>query len=245
MKLYIKYLEKFHSETIDFYRKHFEIVDSKSKADVIVVNDFKKITANKIVACNTTGIDHIKSPKIISLRGEDLNELTAVPELCLGMAIYTMRIFKNQEVKEKTLGIIGYGRIGKQFANYAKCIGMKSVHYDENDKRTNLDYVLKNSDIVSLHITADTRNKGFFNKKKFEKMKNGSILLNSARHWIVDSGCLKWALNNKLAGAWFDFELPFEHPKLITTSHLGGTTLESKKKSEMIIAKKLWQLKNS
>lgn len=245
MKLYIRDPEKFVPETLEFYKKNFEIVDTIPRADVAVINDFRRIVTRKIVACNSTGVDHIKSPKIISLRGEDLSDLTAVPELCLGMAIYLTRTFKQEEIRGKTLGIIGIGRIGKKFGEYAIDMGMRVIGCDKNISVVNLNSLLENSDIVSLHITADQNNSSYFTKSKFENMKDGAIFLNSARNWLVDYPALKWALENKLSGAWFDFEMPFEHPKLITTSHLGGTTKESKKKSEMIIANKLLKLYGS
>jgi phosphoglycerate dehydrogenase-like enzyme len=245
MNIYLRKSENFYEETLDFYKKNFEITNRK-EADIIVINDFGRIKTKKIVACNSTGIEHIKSPKIISLRDEELKDLTAVAELCLGMMIYLTRIFKKEEIKDKTLGIIGYGRIGKQFSIYAKGLGMNVLYHDKEKKRSlvSLDELLEKSDIVSIHVTADKTNIGFFKKKYFEKMKEGSILLNSARPWLVDHNLLKEALNNKLAGAWIDFELSFKHPKLITTPHLGGTTKESKIKSEMIIAKRLLKLKN-
>jgi phosphoglycerate dehydrogenase-like enzyme len=239
MKIYLKNQENFDKDTIKFYKENFELVSNKTKADVIVINDFKRITTKKPVACNSTGLDHIFSPKIISLNGSDLDDLTAVPELCLGMAIYLTRLFKKEELKGKSLGIIGYGRIGKKFSEYAQKLGMDVYSYDSKNPVNKLDLVLKKSDIISLHITAEQKNLGFVNKSKFEQMKDGAIFLNSARPWLVDTSSLKWALDNKLAGAWFDFQLDFSHDKLITTPHLGGTTKESKKKSEMLIAKKL------
>lgn len=245
MKLYIRDSIEFNPETIEFYKKNFELVEEKKLADVIVINDFRQITSDKPVACNSTGVEHIHAKKIISLRGEDLKELTAVPELCLGMAIYTMRVFKGQEMKNKTLGIIGLGRIGIQLSDYARIIGAKVIGYDKLKNIGKLEKVLEESDIVSIQITADRENTNFLTKKHFEKMKEGAILLNSARPWMVEMNSLRWALDNKLAGAWFDFELMFTHPKLITTSHLGGTTPESKKISEMIIAKRLCEMQKN
>lgn len=242
MKLYLRNQEEFYPDTIEFYEKHFDIVYTKDAADIIVLNNFRGIKTNKIVACNSTGIDHIKAPKVISLRGEDLSDLTAVPELCLAMAIYTMRLFKNQEVKGKRLGIIGYGRIGKKFEEYALNMGMGVLRYDKYKKIGKLDDVLKRSDVISIHVSSDYKNRSLIRRKHFDKMKDGVILLNSARPWIVEWASLKSALEDKLAGAWFDFELTITHPNLITTSHLGGTTEESKQISEMLIAKKLLKL---
>jgi len=237
MKIHIIHPEKFHKETIDFYKENF-IFASKEEADVLVMNSFEPIEATKTVAINTTGIEHIKAPKIISLRGEDLRDFTAVPELCLGMAVYLTRIFKKEEVRGKMLGLIGYGRIAQIFADYASGVGMQAQWYDKSGG-IDLKSLLETSDIVSLHITADEENRNFMDREKFEQMKNGAIFLNSARPWLVDEEALKWALDNKLAGAWTDFEIPLQHEHLIQMPHLGGTTKESTKRSELLIARKL------
>lgn len=261
MKIHLKNQSNFNSETVEFYKDNFEIVDEK-EADIIVVNDFTPFEVlDKIVACNATCCDHIKAKEVVSLAGEDLSDLTAVPELCLGMAIMLSRIFKREEIKGNTLGIIGFGRIGKELSKMAFRMGMSVwtkgkekgkkdfIGYTDLKMKTgdhicvdnNLDDIL-GCDIISLHITADESNRYFIRKEHFKKMKEGAIFLNSARPWLVEEEGLKWALNNKLSACWTDFILPFQHPKLITTDHLGGTTVQSKKKSEMIIARKLKEL---
>jgi len=250
-KIYLR--GNFFPEVVKFYEKHFAIVDEK-EADILVINDFNPIEApDKIVACNSTGLDHIKAKKIISLRGEDLSSLTAVAELTLAMGIYCMRIFRKEEIKGKILGIIGYGRIGQRFDEYASYIGVNTCFYDKENRqdlwtrklwarKLSLKQLLKKSDIISLHITADESNRNFIDREKFEMMKDGTIFLNSARPWLVEEKGLKWALNNKLAGCWTDFDLPFTHPKLLTTPHIAGGTLESRRKTELIIAHKLKKL---
>ena len=71
-------------------------------------------------------------------------------------------------------------------------------------------------------------------------MKQGSYFLNSARPWLVDNQALKDNLESgKLAGAWSDFPVSFEHPKLLVTNRIGGKTLESSQKTEVIIVNKL------
>jgi len=239
-KIYIRKPEGFNKETIEYYKTFAEIVPEK-ECDIVVINDFTPIKTKKIVACNSTGLDHIKAKKIISLRGEDLSDFTAVAELTLSMAIMLTRLFKNEEIKGKILGLIGCGRIGQQFKEMADKMNMRVFCYD-NEAHSNNDLkgLLEASDIVSLHITSDEENRNFMDKQVFKRMKKGAIFLNSARPWLVDEEALKWALNNKLAAAWYDFDM-FQHPKLITTSHLGGTTKESRKQSELLIAK---QIKN-
>lgn len=242
MKIYLRQPENFHPETLKFYQDNFEIVEKSEDAKVIVINDFQPIETDKIVAVNVTAPDFVKAPEIMSLRGEDLSDLTAVAELCLGMAIFCTRHFKRQEIREKTLLIIGYGRIGAQFDKYASHLGVNVITHEDYEEIGHLMGVLPVSDIVSLHITSDENNRNFMDKSKFKKMKEGAIFLNSARPWLVEEEALKWALDNKLGGAWIDFILPFKHKKLTMTDHLGGSTVESRKKSEMIIARKLLKI---
>lgn len=245
MKIYLRDKENFNKETIEFYEQNFTLVNKISSSDVVVINDFRHISCpSKIVACNSTATDHIEAKEVISLRGEDLSDLTAVAELTLGMAIYTTRIFKREEVMDKTLGVVGLGRIGEQLVGMADKMSMKLKYIDHASSNNELKNLLRESDIVSLHITADEENRNFIDREKFEMMKDGAIFLNSARPWLVDRESFKWALDNKLSGAWEDFETDLKHDKLITTPHLGGSTKESRKKSELILAKKLYGIRN-
>lgn len=240
MKVYLRGQNRFFPETVEFYKSFTEIVPIED-AEIIVINDFDEIETSKIVACNSTGLDHIKAKEIISLRGEDLADFTAVPELCLAMAISLLR-HQHMELRGKTVGVVGYGRIGRRFAEYCKALGAKVLSFDKGEPVQNLYNILEEADIVSLHITADEENRGWFGKEEFEKMKDGAVFLNSSRPWLVNEEALKWALNEKLSLAWFDFDMPFSHDDLITTAHYGGTTIESKKRSEMIIAEKIKKL---
>lgn len=107
-------------------------------------------------------------------------------------------------------------------------------------KKVTLEQLLKKSDIVSLNVSSTEENRGFFDREKFDLMKEGSYFLNSARPWLVDNLALKDNLESgKLAGAWVDFDLGFTAPNLIQTNHIGGKTLESSIKTEEIIVNKI------
>ena len=197
----------------------------------------------KEIFTRTTGYDHIdleyckeKGIEVINLKGEELGEVVATAEwtfLNMGMLLRKT----NHELKGKTLGIIGYGRLGKMMEKYARAFQMKVLHYDKNDHHfdglmSNLDYLLADSDIVSLHITADEENRNFMNSERFAQMKRGGWFINSSRDWLVDSDALAWAKKNILTDEWSDFP-----------EHRGGKTIESSKKTETILVNKLIQWK--
>lgn len=243
MKIYLRNPQNFNPEVLDFY-KNFANIVPEQEADIVVVNDFEESNyPDKIVARNSTGLDGIKAKEIISLRGEDLSDITAVAELTLAMMTMVTRLFKKEEIRGKILGLIGSeGRIALQLKRMAEFMGMKVLGYDKKDSNKILKNLLKNSDIVSLHITADEKNRNFVDKQMFKRMKNGVIFLNSARPWLVDTEALKWALNNKLSCCWFDFEMPFQHKNMVTTRHQGGSTKQSRAKTEQMIAEKIKRL---
>lgn len=136
MKIHIINPQTFHPKTLEFYRSFAEEVPF-DEAEVIVTQlDPVETDRKVVVATNCTGLDHIKAPKakIISLRGEDLSHFTAVPELCMWAMLELVRHRGKQELKGKTLGIIGgEGRIGKHLIKIAEFMGMEVVTYDIKD----------------------------------------------------------------------------------------------------------------
>lgn len=213
----------------------------------------------KAIFTRTTGLDHIdttyakeKDIEVINLKGEELTEVVAVPQLCLGALIWLMRTTYDIgfELDNKKILIMGSaGRIGNKLAYYLHmmCTTSMTIFFDikdfENKYNPQADSYLKkqlrDSDIVSLNISSTEENRNFMNLEKFKMMKDGSWFLNSARPWLVEEEAFKWALDNKLAGAWVDFELPFTRPNLITTPHIGGRTIESSIKTEVIVVDKI------
>ena len=115
--------------------------------------------------------------------------------------------FLGWELKGKTLGIIGLGKIGSRVADIAKCFGMKIVHYTPSKKDKNfleLDDLLKQSDVVSLHCTLNDKTQCILNKSNLKLMKKGSVLLNSARSELVDLDTLFELCKQNKISAWFE-----------------------------------------
>ncbi len=118
------------------------------------------------------------------------------------------------ELAEKTLGIIGFGKIGKATAKLAQAFGMKILVYNrttysefENEdlKFVALDDLFQNSDFISLHSPLTQETKGIINSSSIEKMKNSAFLINTSRGPLVNEKDLAKALEEeKLAGAAID-----------------------------------------
>ena len=117
------------------------------------------------------------------------------------------------ELADKTLGIIGFGRIGRQTGKIAKAMGMNVIAYDsfESDEGraigqyVDLDTLLKNSDVIALHCPLFPETQGIINKDTIAKMKDGVIILNNSRGPLVVEQDLADALNSgKVYGAGLD-----------------------------------------
>ena len=118
------------------------------------------------------------------------------------------------ELNNKILGIIGFGRIGQAIAKIARAFGMKIVVYSnrqfpelENDslKFTDIDNLFKQSDVISLHCPLTKKTKGIINKNSIREMKDGVIIINTARGELIVEEDLKNALNSgKIVGAGID-----------------------------------------
>tara|TARA_B100001057_G_scaffold81871_1_gene77348 strand:+ start:1076 stop:2302 length:1227 start_codon:yes stop_codon:yes gene_type:complete len=157
----------------------------------------------------------------------------------------------SHEIRNKTIGIIGYGNIGSQLSVLCESLGMNVLYFDKLDKLSignakkvsSLHELLKESDIVSLHVDGSEENSNFISGKEFEMMKKNSILINYSRGNIVDINALKkYLVNNKLLGAAIDVfpKEPLNNSEkfqselmgiknLILSPHIGGSTKEAQK----------------
>lgn len=123
--------------------------------------------------------------------------------------------FTMHELKEKTVGIVGFGRIGRRLAQLLQGFDVKILAYDPyinedaaaqlNAKPVNLDTLLAESDIVSLHIPSTPETYHLINRDTIAKMKDGAYLVNTSRGVLIDEEALREALiSEKLAGAALD-----------------------------------------
>lgn len=123
----------------------------------------------------------------------------------------TLYDFPTDELYGKTIGIVGYGHIGKRVAKIAKAFDMNVLAYTRTPKSDGIaefvsfDELLKNSDIISLHLPLTDESRLMMNSDAFEKCKNGALFVNTARGGLVDEAALKQAVQSgKLSGAALD-----------------------------------------
>lgn len=232
----------------------------------------------KTIVTPTTGLNHIdleyaekSGIRIVSLKGESdfLKEVQSTAEhtwaLLLGVVRNLPAAIKQtqngnwnrfsllcDELNTKTIGIIGFGRLGRIVAEYAKAFNMKILIHDNNIKiveealgnkikAVELDKLLSESDIVVLLASYSEKNENMIGHHEFELMKKDAYFINTSRGELVDEAALLDALeSNKLKGAALDVlrndsswknEIPGNHPlqqfalqneKLIITPHIGG-----------------------
>lgn len=152
------------------------------------------------------------------------------------------------ELAGKTMGIIGFGRIGRAVGAIAKAFGMKVLAYNRSRcpegeaiaDYVGLDTLLAQSDIISLHCPLTSQTKGIICRKNLAKMKDGAILINTARGPLIDEAAVRDALQSgKLRGAAVDVisEEPMNAsnpllgaPNCIITPHMAWAPVESRQR---------------
>lgn len=179
----------------------------------------------------------------------------------LKAGLWEKKRLQGHEVFKKTLGIVGYGKIGSIVADRARGLRMRVVIYDpyvtperiEKDGYEALGFeeLLEQSDYISIHVPKMKQTLNLINKEAFAKMKEGIMLVNCARGGIVDEAALHDAIvSGKVAGAALDVfatEPPdADHPLLkldqvICTPHLGASTKEAQTNVAVMVADQIIQ----
>ncbi|MEA4971123.1 MAG: D-2-hydroxyacid dehydrogenase [Candidatus Pelethousia sp.] len=154
---------------------------------------------------------------------------------------------KGIEIGGKTLGVIGYGRIGQALGKMAQALGMKVLAYDifhvdglecDTMRYVEMDELLAKSDFISLH-TPSIDGKPLINAENIAKMKDGVVLVNTSRGNNVDEDALLEALNSgKVRSAGLDVYASepannhalYSHPAVSCTPHIGAATVEAQKR---------------
>jgi len=171
------------------------------------------------------------------------------------------------EIRGKTLGILGYGKIGSQLSIVAEAMGMHVQFFDLEEKLAlgnakacdSLEELLKTSDVISLHVDGRPENKNIIGENEFNQMKDGVIFVNLSRGHIVDiEAMVKNIDNGKIAGNSVDVfpEEPLTNnhpfiseligkPNTILTPHIGGSTLEAQENIGQFVPSKIIEYINT
>jgi D-3-phosphoglycerate dehydrogenase len=256
-----------------------EIMDASPKLQAIITN--------------TTGLNHIdleqaekRAVRVISLKGETdfLKDIRATAEHTIALTLALLRKipaahehvcqgnwdrtpFLGGEIYGKTVGIIGYGRLGEIVSRYFAALGARVVVHTRDHRAgtqingfdsMTLSELLAASDIVSLHASWEPPNNGMIGRREFELMKPGAYFINTARGELVDESALLDAVEQKHLGGVAMDVIDHEHDRgasferltklanatdhLLVTPHIAGYTRESLCKTDTFLARQLHTL---
>lgn len=262
-----------------------------SDCQVLIVRSRTKVTKEiidagrnlKIIARAGSGVDNIDveyaEKKGINVICASESVTASVAELTVGLMISLVRHIpqadramkegkwirdkiEGWELQGKTVGIIGFGRIGQRVAKIARALGMKIIVCELNSPPENLlkeldaqllplKELLKISDIITLHVPLTQQTYHLIGEKEIQEMKNGAYIINTSRGSIIDEKALFEALKTgKIAGAAVDVyekEPPEDYsliklPNVICTPHIGAQTIEAQRNASLSVATKIVEI---
>ena len=265
-----------------------EVVSAVEGFDAVIVRSRTKVKADviqraaklKVIGRAGVGLDNIDvdaaKQRGIAVYNSPESLTNAVAELALGLMIAAARgvgtgycNLKNgvwvkeslmgTELSGKTVGIVGFGRIGRRLAELLKPFNVKVLAYDIlppdetvldalSAKLVELDELLVASDFISLHLPGGPSMRGFIGADRLSKMKKTSFIVNTSRGEVLDENALVNALKSgSIRGAALDV-FAMEPPtnkellsldNIVFTPHIGGQTLEAQASATTIIAQKI------
>lgn len=217
-------------------------IKAATKAGVMVVN---APTSNVISAAELT-VGHILG----------LARNISAADASMKAGQWKRSAFSGVELFEKTIGIIGLGRIGGLVAERLKAFGTEIIAYDPfvtsaraaalGAELVELDELVDRSDFITIHMPRTPETLGMINAESFNKMKKTAYVVNVARGGLIDEADLDAALRSgEIAGAAIDVyvkepakNVPFvELPNVVATPHLGASTFEAQEKAGISVAK--------
>lgn len=262
---------------------HDELVEIVSGYDALVVRSGTQVTRDVIAAGSAlraiaragVGVDNVdleaateRGIPVVNAPGASM---TAVAELTFGLMLALLRElpranasmkqgrwekskFRGHQLRDKTLGVIGYGRIGREVARLGQAFGAKVIATTRSSRpmeyaqRVDLDRLLAESDIISLHTAYRVDSQYLIDSTAFQRMKDGVYIVNTARGPLIDEDALLAALESgKVAGAGLDVferEPPgasplVTHRRVICTPHIGAATREAQQEIGQITVRGL------
>lgn len=204
--------------------------------------DFDAIEARGIVVGKAAGGFSYGAAELVFALAMAL--MRRIPQCDAAMKAGDWQTPRTQVLHGKTLGIVGLGRVGRHVATIARAFGMRVIAWgprltdvaaaDAGTTRRDLDDLLREADVVSVHATLAPESRGLLDARRLALMKPGAYLINTARGPIVDEAALVEALRQgRLAGAGLDVfdqePLPAAHvlrhlPNVVLTPHIGWPT---------------------
>ena len=252
------------------------IIRSRTKVDRQVLEKGVKL---RLVARPGTGLDNVdvefaKSKGIAVVNSpESLVEAVAEHVILLMLALsrklpaadasmkarrWEKGAFEGRELKNKVLGIVGLGRIGKRIAEIARAMQMSVLFYDVitippevlsslQARVVSLDEIFRTADYVTLHVPMTPETAHMVSRERLSEMKPTAYLINTSRGGVIDEAALAAALKEgRLAGAGldvFESEPPtgpiLEAPNTILTPHIGGQTEEAQTSAITVVGEKV------
>lgn len=260
------------------------------RVDPFIDKDILDAAKNlKLILVGSVGTNHIDleecKKRNIPVKNSPGQNANAVAELVFAKALdlYRNTIQANNEVKggiwnkyrwigrelrNKTMGICGFGAIGRRVAEIAHVFKMDVLAYDpyfkpENNpydyaKLVSFDEIVKNADVITLHMPLTPETKNMISDKQMEEMRDGAVIINAARGGIVDEEALyKYIKNGKLGGANLDTladelgtggldtqDVPissklFELDRVYMSPHIGGSTIDAQDDIGVLVLKNL------
>tara|TARA_Y100000034_G_C6801265_1_gene359407 strand:- start:11 stop:958 length:948 start_codon:yes stop_codon:yes gene_type:complete len=267
---YAPELQKEHFDSLDM--GSYDVIFCNPNKQRYVLNEERLSDFRGIIVTASTGLNHIdmdycenNNIKVLSLTNDyDLiNNLPSTAELAFGLMLSIIRniptsfddvkdgnwdydMFMGHQLKGKSIGIIGHGRLGKMMETYCDAFGMDVRIHDPYKGYDDLNLVLRESDIISLHVHVTDETKYMINKKTLVKMKNNSYIINTSRGEIVnekdvvellEDGHLKGYATDVIEDEYGNRnDSPIlkgvkEGLNIIVTPHVGGMTWEGQQKA--------------
>lgn len=234
----------------------------KIDKDVIDAGSDLKVVSNVAVGYNNLDVPYARSKGIILTNTPDvLTESTANMAITLILAVtrrivegdrlvrrgdwkgFSLDFMIGSEIRDRQLGIIGLGRIGRAVAEKASLFGMKIAYHNPSARtvagyeRMSLDQLLATSDVISLHVPLSPETRHLIDRTALSRMKRSAYLINTARGPVVDEEGLAWALREGIIkGAGLDVyeDEPRVHPRLlelenvVLVPHMASATSETR-----------------
>jgi len=264
-----------------------ELMNLIADYDALIVRGQTRVTAAvlekasrlKVIGRAGVGVDNIDLEAAqkhkVTVVNAPISTTAAVAELTLGLLLAVAREipradaamkqgqwlkkqFEGVELSGKTLGVIGYGRIGTEVGRRAAAFGMNVIVYDPNVSEHELEHgnaepvslqdLYSWSDFISLHLPLNVQTRDLIGPMAISQMRDGVRIVSTARGGIIDEAALLSALNSgKVAGAALDVfekEPPgstelVAHPRVIATPHIGAQTSEAQLRAAEDIAEEV------